>query len=192
MHAVRNIKLCTKDCLCLYVCPTGATDTENGQIDAEKCLDGCRVCVDACASNAISLVPETYPAQQEKTDKVKQALLELASSKVQQEKIALDIERSSDDPELMRLAKALRISNRIMAEDILRESGYMLPQSQHVQDLLESILKSNESEGLPVECIEKLLSELKKNNVNTVEEKNMSGNKIGKLNGSICRRIASE
>ena len=177
MHAVRNIKLCTKDCLCLYVCPTGATDTENGQIDAEKCLDGCRVCVDACASNAISLVPETYPAQQEKTDKVKQALLELASSKVQQEKIALDIERSSDDPELMRLAKALRISNRIMAEDILRESGYMLPQSQHVQDLLESILKSNESEGLPVECIEKLISELKKNNINTVEEKNMSGNK---------------
>lgn len=28
-YAVRNIRLCTKDCLCLYVCPTGATDTEN-------------------------------------------------------------------------------------------------------------------------------------------------------------------
>ena len=25
--AVRNLRLCTKDCLCLYVCPTGATDT---------------------------------------------------------------------------------------------------------------------------------------------------------------------
>ena len=24
-YAVRNIRLCTKDCLCLYVCPTGAT-----------------------------------------------------------------------------------------------------------------------------------------------------------------------
>ena len=23
--AVRNLRLCTKDCLCLYVCPTGAT-----------------------------------------------------------------------------------------------------------------------------------------------------------------------
>ena len=34
MKAVRNIRLCTKDCMCLYVCPTGATDTENGQIDA--------------------------------------------------------------------------------------------------------------------------------------------------------------
>ena len=35
MRAVRNIRLCTKDCLCLYVCPTGATDTETGQIDAD-------------------------------------------------------------------------------------------------------------------------------------------------------------
>jgi len=58
MHASRNIRLCTKDCLCLYVCPTGATDTENGQIDADKCLSGCRVCVDACPSHAISLVPD--------------------------------------------------------------------------------------------------------------------------------------
>ena len=40
MHAVRNIRLCTKDCLCLYVCPTGATDTETGQVDASKCI-GC-------------------------------------------------------------------------------------------------------------------------------------------------------
>ena len=24
-YAVRNLRLCTKDCLCLYVCPTGAT-----------------------------------------------------------------------------------------------------------------------------------------------------------------------
>ena len=30
--AVRNLRLCTKDCLCLYVCPTGASDTENSVI----------------------------------------------------------------------------------------------------------------------------------------------------------------
>ncbi len=52
MHAVRNIRLCTKDCVCLFVCPTGATDTETGQIDASRCLDGCRLCVDACPSHA--------------------------------------------------------------------------------------------------------------------------------------------
>ena len=54
MYAVRNLRLCTKDCLCLYVCPTGATDTENGQVDAKKCI-GCGLCVKACPSHALSL-----------------------------------------------------------------------------------------------------------------------------------------
>ena len=47
--AVRNLRLCTKDCLCLYVCPTGATDTENSVIDTGKCT-GCGDCAGACPS----------------------------------------------------------------------------------------------------------------------------------------------
>ena len=39
-YAVRNLALCTKDCLCLYVCPTGASDTEDSIIDVCKCI-GC-------------------------------------------------------------------------------------------------------------------------------------------------------
>ena len=54
--AVRNLRLCTKDCLCLHVCPTGATDTENSIIDIDKCT-GCGDCADACPSGAISMVP---------------------------------------------------------------------------------------------------------------------------------------
>ena len=46
-HAVRNIRLCTKDCLCLYICPVGATDTENGQVDWDKCI-GCGKCEPRC------------------------------------------------------------------------------------------------------------------------------------------------
>ena len=64
-YAVRNLRLCKKDCLCLYVCPTGATDTENSIIDAEKCI-GCGDCAAACPSAAISMVPKQMPPQHPK------------------------------------------------------------------------------------------------------------------------------
>ena len=52
--AVRNLRLCTKDCLCLYVCPVGATDTENSIIDVNKCI-GCGICTTKCKFDAITL-----------------------------------------------------------------------------------------------------------------------------------------
>jgi len=157
MHAVRNIKLCTKDCLCLYVCPTGATDTEDGQIDASKCISGCRVCVDACASNAISLIPEEFPPQQKKKDEVIFAMRSLAASKVEQEQIASKIVNSSSDAIEVNLAKAIKLSNRYMSEDILREAGYMLPQSENVEALLKSLLDIEQPEGFPKLAVEELL-----------------------------------
>ena len=60
MHAYRDLKLCTKDCLCLFVCPVGATDTENGQIDFEKCI-GCGACSKSCPSHAITMIPNKMP-----------------------------------------------------------------------------------------------------------------------------------
>lgn len=51
-HAYRNIELCTKDCLCLFVCPTGATNNETGQIDFSKCI-GCGSCANACPSEQL-------------------------------------------------------------------------------------------------------------------------------------------
>ncbi|MEG1646890.1 MAG: 4Fe-4S binding protein, partial [Clostridia bacterium] len=85
MFAVRNIRLCSKDCLCLYVCPTHATDTETGQIDKSKCI-GCGMCAASCPSHAISMVPEEMPAQQIKAENVVKSLNNLLKNKVKQEK----------------------------------------------------------------------------------------------------------
>ena len=148
--AVRNVRKCEKDCLCLYVCPTGASDTENSVIDAEKCI-GCGACADACPAGAISMVPKEYPPQQEKKEAVIAALRGLVSSKSEQEQLAALLPG--------KLAKALERSNRIMAEDLLREAGYMLPQSGNVKQFLQELL-SREGDGFPAEAMKTLLAKL--------------------------------
>ena len=162
--AVRNVRKCEKDCLCLYVCPTGASDTENSVIDAEKCV-GCGACADACPAGAISMVPKEYPPQQEKKEAVIAALRSLVASKSEQEQLASLLPG--------KLAKALEKSNRIMAEDLLREAGYMLPQSGNVRQFLQELL-SREGDGFPAETVKKLLAELPFNELeNKKEDKKM-------------------
>lgn len=168
MHAVRNIRLCTKDCLCLYVCPSGATDTETGQIDADKCISGCRACVDACPSHAISLIPDEFPPQQEKAVSVINALLSLSDSKIKQEQIARAIAETTENPILQQLSTAISKSNRLMAEDLLRESGYMLPQSNHVKEFLSSLLEKEQPDDFPFEIVKTLIHLLDQNSANTV------------------------
>ena len=168
MHAVRNIRLCTKDCLCLYVCPSGATDTETGQIDADKCISGCRACVDACPSHAISLIPDEFPPQQEKAVSVINALLSLSDSKIKQEQIARAIAETTENPILQQLSTAISKSNRLMAEDLLRESGYMLPQSNHVKEFLSSLLEKEQPDNFPFEIVKTLIHLLDQNSANTV------------------------
>jgi len=154
--AVRNIRLCTKDCLCLYVCPTGATDTENSIIDTARCT-GCGVCAAACPSKAISMVPEEYPPQQPKEDGVRAVLCALAQSKADGEKAALDAANAAEKDGLFRLMKAAAMSERLMAEDIMREAGYMLPQSGRTRGLLRAAAEDPAAAGLPAEAAKKLL-----------------------------------
>ena len=138
MYASRNIRLCNKDCVCLFVCPTGATDTENGQIDRDACIDGCRLCVDACPSHAIYLVVDHYALRPPKPEAVADELMDLCARKAQQELTAHAIAQSlaQEKPGAARLARALAHSARILGEDCAREAGYMIPQSHASRDLI--------------------------------------------------------
>ena len=173
MVAVRNIDLCSKDCLCLYVCPNGATDTENSIIDVDKCT-GCGMCANACPSKAISMVPVEYPAQQKKKKEVVNSLNKLSKSKVEQEKIAKQIANNTDKPGFKKLMTAISKSNRLMAEDIIRESGYMLPQSSNANKILNEIKNNVKFENIPSKEIEKLLNKIKVNDKEEKENDNMN------------------
>ena len=157
--AVRNLRLCTKDCLCLYVCPTGASDTEDSIIDVSKCT-GCGACSDACPSGAISLVPVEYPPQQVKNEEVAAALEAAALRKSQEEKCALEIASSDASPALRRLMKAVARSSRLSAEDLMREGGYMLMQSGNALSLIQQLSEELKADGFPSDAAERLLSSI--------------------------------
>lgn len=187
MHAYRNVNLCTKDCLCLYVCPTGATDTETGQIDFDTCI-GCGKCVMACPSGALTMVPREYPKQQAKKNPAIGALRTISDTKLEHEAAARKLASVESNPIKKQLLEAVAESNRLMGEDLIRESGYMIPQSANVYNFLTS-LKESEDKDLPKEAVELLLNQLKFNEKSNekVEETKMAT--VEKWECSVCGYI---
>lgn len=161
-YAVRNLRLCTKDCICLYVCPNGATDTEDSIIDVSKCI-GCGICADACPSHAISMVPYDYPPQQKKEQSVVDIETMMANNKADGETMAANLAHESQDDSSYRLFKAIERSLRLVNEDLLRESGYMLPQSGNTHSLLQSWIDNPPSDDFPVDAAKALLKNLPNN-----------------------------
>lgn len=150
-HAYRNIKLCTKDCLCLFVCPTGATNTETGQIDFEKCI-GCGACANACPSRAITMIPNILPKIQPKNNAMVNALFTIADNKIKENQILNDMLNKVPNDE-QKLIKALIHSNTVIIEDLMREAGYMIPQSPKSQELLIKLAANNSTANKILETI---------------------------------------
>ena len=145
-HAYRNIKLCSKDCLCLFVCPTGATNNETGQIDFSKCI-GCGACAVSCPSRAITMIPNTMPDPQIKSKKVIDKLFEIANNKISEIEILKHILENSKNEDV-RLIEALIYSNKIVIEDLMREADFMLPQGKKSLLLLSRLSKNEETKDI--------------------------------------------
>lgn len=169
MFAVRNPDLCTKECLCLYVCPTGATSTEDGTIDADKCIDGCRLCVDVCPEHAIYLVPERYPDTQPPPAEIAAKVRPLLHARAALRTHVAAESTQQSDPALKRLFEALEMSCRILGEDCVRALGYMLPQEQPLAEFADAgvfaQLTGDEGEGCTAatEILQRVLTSVQEN-----------------------------
>ena len=158
-HAYRDIKLCSKDCLCLFVCPTGASNTETGQINFSKCI-GCGACANACPSHAITLVPNKMPKQQPKQEEVVKVLFKVANIKIDTINKLKGMLISSSNEDEKRLYKALIHANKVITEDLMREAGYMLPESKNTHEFLKELKKTTPQQE---EIIQQLLDKLEVN-----------------------------
>ena len=96
----------------------------------------------------------------------------VAQRKVDEEKAALQIAEATEKDGLYRLMKAVAKSERLVAEDIMREAGYMLPQSNNAHELLEELIAKS-PDGFPVETAKKLLNMIPNNENEKKEVKAM-------------------
>ena len=126
------------------------------------------------------------PPQQPKTDEVVATLNELAQSKSDGEVIAKEIAVKANQDGLYRLMSAVAKSERIIAEDIVREAGFMLPQSDNAHKLLEEFIINPPSADFPTEIAKKILEKIP-NNEET--ENNKDNNKEEKGDKTMAKWV---
>ena len=98
------------------------------------------------------MMPRELPPQQPKEDKVVEALRALVQSKAEAESITAQLPSP--------LSKAVAKSSRLMAEDLCREAGFMLPQSANAKEFLEL---TKTYPDIPADAVDSLLKTIKFN-----------------------------
>ena len=88
------------------------------------------------------------------------------------------IAESTDKDGLYRLMKAVEMSSRLMAEDVIRESGYMLPQSANSQNILIDLINDG-PKGFPKAAAEEILQKIPCNEPDSLKEIRASNYKCG-------------
>ena len=68
--------------------------------------------------------------------------------------------KSSSNEEEKRLYKALIHANKVIVEDLMREAGYMLPESKNTHEFLEELKKTTPQQE---NTIQQLLNKLEVN-----------------------------
>ena len=83
-----------------------------------------------------------------------------AAVKAAEEKTARQIAETAEEDGLYRLMTAVARSARLVNEDLLREAGYMLPQSGNAHDLLKELIDAPPSPEFPSDAAKKLLERI--------------------------------
>jgi N-acyl-D-aspartate/D-glutamate deacylase len=83
---------------------------------------------------------DNYPSRPAKDTAVVEALMNFMEQKHREESLAKALAVSAATSARAKLAKALAVSLRILAEDGAREAGYMIPQSTASKAYLEKLL----------------------------------------------------
>ena len=87
------------------------------------------------------------------------------------EKVALQLAASAESDGVYRLMTAVAKSSRLMNEDLLRESGYMLPQSIEAHELLSSLITPPVPDGFLADAAKKLMEIIPVNDFEKGERK---------------------
>ena len=105
------------------------------------------------------MVPNQMPKQQDKDPQTVKELFAIANNKISEIRILNNLLTNSSEDE-KKLIKALIHSNKVIIEDIMREAGYMLPQSKNTHEFLIE-LKNNEKSL--AKTVDQILEKIKVN-----------------------------